>query len=206
MKGNGVIYNPSTATTTTEENNSSNSTYDGEISKHWGKKEIRYLIDNSIVRGTGETLNLDGRITRAEFAAMLVRALGLRSSDSYISFGDVGVNDWFYEAIKAAYENGIMSGFDGYMNPDSQITREEMAKMIVCALNAGSEDSSSVSFADINNASGWATEYIIRALNAGLLTGYSDGTFMPALSLRRDEAMVVIYRCCMYLREAADEK
>ena len=65
---------------------------------------------------------------------------------------------------------------------------------------------STVSFTDMNNASEWAAEYIIGASNAGLLTGYSDGTFLPAASLRRDEAMAVIYRCCMYLRGAADEK
>lgn len=204
-KGSGAVYNPP-AETNSGVNKPSGTAYDNEINNHWGKKEIKYLIDNSIVVGNGETLNLDGRITRAEFAAMLVRTLGLRSSDSYISFGDVGMNDWFYEAIKTAYENGIMTGFGGYMNPNSQITREEMAKMIVCALKADFGDLSTVSFTDMNNASEWAAEYIIGASNAGLLTGYSDGTFLPAASLRRDEAMAVIYRCCMYLRGAADEK
>lgn len=204
FKSNGVVYNPP-AETNPEVNKPSDAVYD-EINNHWGKDEIRYLIDNSIVMGNGDTLNLNGKVTRAEFAAMLVRALGLHSTDSYISFADVGIDDWFYEAIKAAYENGIMSGFGGYMNPESEITREEMAKMIVCALNVDAGDLNSVSFTDMNTVSDWAAEYIIKAADVGLLSGYSDGTFMPAASLGRDEAMVVVYRCCMYLRGVADEK
>ena len=92
------------------------------------------------------------------------------------------------------------------MNPESEITREEMAKMIVCALNVDAGDLNSVSFTDMNTVSDWAAEYIIKAADVGLLSGYSDGTFMPAASLGRDEAMVVVYRCCMYLRGVADEK
>lgn len=69
-------------------------------------------------------------VTRAQFATMVVKGLGLENSGE-ITFTDVKSDDWFYPYVAAAYENGIIFGIsDKEFNPSGNITCEEAAAML----------------------------------------------------------------------------
>lgn len=109
----------------------------------------------------------ENTITRAEFAAVMTRAIGMESmintSSAREIFTDMirnGSDHWATGYVKIAYDRGIILGMgDGTFAPDSPVTYEQAVKMIVCAL--GRE-------AAAIDAGGWPGGYIAVANNIGL--------------------------------------
>src|SRR3954462_585496 len=73
-------------------------------STHWAAKEIYYLSDLGVLKGgTNGNFNKDASVTRAEAAAILVRAKKLPLTNvKNPGFNDVSVSDRFYREIAAA--------------------------------------------------------------------------------------------------------
>ncbi|MDF2656473.1 MAG: putative surface layer protein [Bacillota bacterium] len=66
------------------------------------------------------------RTTRAEFAAIIIRALGLKPGTGMSSFKDVRVSDWYFESIQTAVSYGIIKGYnEETFAPNTTITREQ---------------------------------------------------------------------------------
>lgn len=80
-----------------------------------------------IINGTGDGLfSPDQDITRAEFAAIIVRGLGLKFEEGVTPFSDVKKTDWYSSVIHTAYKHQLINGFeDGTFRPDDKITREQ---------------------------------------------------------------------------------
>ena len=67
---------------------------------------------------------------------MLVRALGLTPTAGASSFTDVSDSAWYASSVATAVEAGLINGFeDGSFRPAANITREQIAVMIVKAIN-----------------------------------------------------------------------
>jgi hypothetical protein len=86
---------------------------------HWAENDISILANKLIISGkTQDTFAPDDRITRAEFTAILVRAMGLQANAEGAGFSDVRPDDWYAGAIGAAVEAGIITGYtDGTFRP-----------------------------------------------------------------------------------------
>ncbi|WP_434006915.1 S-layer homology domain-containing protein [Paenibacillus konkukensis] len=144
-------------------------------------------------------------ITRAEFAALLVRALGLTETAS-AKFSDVQPGDWFAGAVGAASQAGLVDGFEnGSFQPEASITREQMAVMIARAMNAAGKraDGSLASlsrFADAQSIGSWAREAVAQAVNAGIINGVTADDFAPSAEASRAEAAVMLKRMLQYER------
>lgn len=81
---------------------------------------------------------VDGNITRAEMAKMLVLMLGLTPGDAIAKFSDVSSDHWAYSFISRAAVFGIINGMgDGTFLPDENVTYQQAIKMVVCALGYG---------------------------------------------------------------------
>lgn len=170
-----------------------------DISGHWAEQEITALAEPGILQGVTETEFMPDRdVTRAEFTALAVRALGLPATDYQNSFQDVIEGEWFAGYVQAALDNGIISQ-DTDFRPNDTITREEMAKIMVVLLMKSSgtlppATADLTQFQDADSISGWAREYVAKALEAGLMNGISDSEFAPQGSATRAQAAVVLYR------------
>jgi hypothetical protein len=70
--------------------------------------------------------------------------------------------------------------------PENMITRAEVAKILVTALSLGKSTDTGKKFSDVDKKH-WAYDYIITAVNNGLFSGYSDGTFLPNKAITRAE-------------------
>ncbi|MFD0960007.1 S-layer homology domain-containing protein [Paenibacillus chungangensis] len=174
----------------------------GDLNGHWGRQAIEWLASKGIVSGVSQTqFNPDGEITRAEFAALLVRSLGLQEEIKQTTFADVGSNEWYTGVIGAAVSSGLINGYkDGTFRPDASISREQMATMITRALAfagqpAPSADPHSLSqFKDGSEISSWAASSVAGALQIGLVTGMGDGSFDPAGEASRAQAATMLLR------------
>lgn len=167
-----------------------------DISGHWAYDDIRYLSEKSIINGKSKELFCpEDCVTRAEFAALLVRTANLQAS-SDMSFDDVYSNEWYAQSVSAAAGSGIIFGSGGKFRPNDNISREEAAVMLMRACKAKGIDvpQGSASFADSSEISSWAADDINAASALGIIRGMSNGSFMPKKTLTRAESAAVIKR------------
>ncbi len=96
------------------------------------------LTDLEIISGYADgTFKPGNSITRAEFAAMMIRALGFKvaGTTAVTQFSDVEPSYWASTYIKYASELGIIYGYgDGTFRPKNNITNDEAIAMLVRAL------------------------------------------------------------------------
>ncbi len=138
---------------------------------------------------TDGTVRPNGKITRAEAAALVTRLLGL---DTFASAAKPMFSDtpssWYNKAINAAVQRGIMKGYpDGRFRPNAPITRAEFTQMISTIDN---KPYGVAPFADVKGH--WAERPIGSEYQAGRIMGYPDQTFRPNAFITRCEAVVIL--------------
>ncbi|MBD2862471.1 S-layer homology domain-containing protein [Paenibacillus oceani] len=102
-----------------------------------GKSFVELAATKGLVEGVGDgRFAPDKTVTRAEFTAMLVRALGRGLSiGSAVSYVDVKSGAWYYEEVATARELGLLDFVSGTsFNPEQPLTREEMANMLAAVV------------------------------------------------------------------------
>ena len=169
-----------------------------DIIGHWAESFIRQAIDTGVIKGYEDgTFRPERNITRAEFAALLVRALNLPVPDhAELAFKDKDkIPEWAHSYIAAAVDAKLILGYeDDTFRADKQINREEICAVMVRAFGIALESDVEHSFADDDQMSEWARPYIAAAANAGLMNGRGDNRFAPKQLATRAEAAVVILR------------
>ncbi len=105
-------------------------------------------------------LTVEGPVTRAEMAKMLVLMLGLSPNNERCEFTDVPDDHWAYSFIARASAFGIVNGMgDGTFLPDEQVTYQQAMKMLICALGYS---------VDAEHKGGYPHGYVMTAMNLGL--------------------------------------
>ncbi|QJD83171.1 S-layer homology domain-containing protein [Cohnella herbarum] len=162
-----------------------------DIKGHWAEKNIEKLAAKGAVKGySNGTFKPDHPITRAEFTAILVRALELPQIEGKV-FADTA-DHWAGRAISSASAYGIIQGNNQHkFAPDGLVTREQMAVMIVNALQLENRQASHA-FADRESIAAWAQEAVAAAVEHGVIAGYPDNTMKPKANATRAEAVTVI--------------
>jgi hypothetical protein len=173
-----------------------------DIGNHWARTEIESLAKSKIIHGQDDGLfDPDGIVTRAEFAAMIVRSLGLTAKGDTNYFNDIG-GRWYERVVRTAAEAGLVQGYaDGGFRPNNPITREEIGVLIARAMkktgfinNAQMGEVSLVQFQDAANISPWALIELSTAIRAEIMRGNKDGKLYPQHNATRAEAAVMLKR------------
>ena len=142
--------------------------------------------------GRGERLFApEENITRGEACAIFFRCLTAESRAALTQreqFGDVDVNDWFYDAVTKLAAAGAIDGWNGMFAPDTDITRAEFTALAVRTANI--QPISGTYFADA--AGHWAEGEINAAARLGIIGGYPDGSFRPDARITRAEAVTIL--------------
>lgn len=111
-------------------------------------------------------------------------------------FVDVSNNDWFYNSVKYAYENGLMYGVsDTEFAPDGDVTRA----MFVTVLyrTEGEPYAENSSFVDVASDSYYANA-VAWAEENKIVSGVSDTEFAPDMSITREQMAAIVYRYAEY--------
>ena len=114
-----------------------------------------------------------------------------------ISFKDVKENDWFYEAVSYAVENGLMSGMsEDIFAPNTPLTREMLA--VVLYNVEGQPESAGVNpFTDVK-ADIWYTDAILWANENGIVAGYDNGAYGVGDFITREQFAAILYRYAQF--------
>ena len=159
----------------------------------WAQEPIVSATMNGIAKGTDGYFKPADSVSRAEFAAMLVRMLGIDSNKGGTSvFSDVPSSGWYQKEVQAAFENNLITGANGKFYPDKKINREEMAVMIARALALSGEEYQA-GIDDLSAVSVWAKEGVKAAYLSGMMTG-NGNAFRPADAVTREMAATVLSR------------
>ncbi len=151
--------------------------------EHWAYAGIRYVYVNKIMTGDGGT-DWDGKTTfrpranikRCEFVQTLYVMNGSPEVSGTLPFTDVKETAYYYDALRWAYSNGIVSGATATsFSPKKEITRQEMASMMKRLADHLKIDTSAAAditvYPDYSNISSWAIESMAWANSAGLISG-----------------------------------
>ncbi len=141
------------------------------------------------------TVRPEANITRAEAASIFFRLM----TDDFRTehwatenpFPDVAAGDWYNNAVSTAVRAGLLRGFpDGTFGGDWYVTRGEFAAIAARFLSG--ETAPDSGFSDL--AGHWAREEVDRAVAAGWIKGFPDGTFRPESYITRAEVMTLVNR------------
>jgi len=177
-----------------------------DMAGHWSLAEVYDLGARLVVQGTsGGSYEPNRAVTRAEFATLVLRALGLRASqsDNTAAYKDVKKDAWYASAVNAADAYKLIGGYtDGSFKPSGTITRAEASVVLMRAaaltgLSLAPSDAEAQSlfsgYTDRDSVPAWARPQIAAALQADLLQG-ANGKLSPSASVTRAQAAVMLHR------------
>ncbi len=137
---------------------------------------IQSLVARGIISGIGDgTFAPEATIKRSEFAKMVILSIGMsnvaNTTVTSTGFPDVSTEHWAAAFIKAAFDQGIINGFeDGTFKPDENVTYDQAIKMVVCA-----KSSYLKSAAEKNG--GYPIGFRKIAGSYGFVKGITDGSY-----------------------------
>ena len=173
-----------------------------DIAQHKDKTAIESLASRGIINGkTENSFEPESTMTRAEFATIIARGLGLPQKSNVI-FKDVTTNDWFYNYVGTAYSYGIIKGVsENEFNPNGTITREEAAVMVtraakLCGMDTNMDTLATrdilAQFFDYVKASSWAQSSLAFCYNEKILDD-SVMDIKPKEAVTRAEIASMLY-------------
>lgn len=128
-----------------------------------------------------------------------VMVFGMVASAAVVDFPDVAVTAKYAEAVKVLSALNVINGDDkGNFNPDANVTRAEMAKILCALLSKNATFGQTESgFADVT-AAHWASGYVKHAKGLGYINGYDAATFGPEDNVTYEQAIKLIVAALGY--------
>ncbi len=170
-----------------------------DMPNNWATTALTNAVDNGLIGGSNGLIRPNDPLTRAEMAAIMVRAFGGQELADLSSFVDVNEKNWFYADMSKAVAMGAFTGDGQYLNPNDNISREQtfavLARMFSLNYDAEinqvlgrptSADAVLSQFADAAAVSPWAKELVASVVASGYVGG-SDGKINPKNNITRAE-------------------
>ena len=175
-----------------------------DIGSHWAKDTIEKMAQSGIIDGFNENgvslFKPDEKITRVQFAAMTVKALGISAEDysnTKLEFIDADtIQPWALDYVKAVTALGYITGRsddDGktvYFDPENRITRAEAFTII--GRITGAQSQRTLTFSDADDIPKWAFSAVSGLEEKGIVKGFEDNTIRPNNHITRAESAVLI--------------
>lgn len=173
-----------------------------DISAHENQPAIEALAARGIISGKTETaFDPDATMTRAEFAAIVVRGLGFTPKATTV-FTDVPANEWYAGYIGTANTSGIVTGTSPTtFNPTGTITRQEAATMVARAaklcgmdteVDTGEIRDVLAQFGDYLESADWARAPLAFCYQEDILS-QEDLEILPTAKIKRCEIAQMLY-------------
>jgi hypothetical protein len=176
-----------------------------DMEQHWAKDVVNDMGSRMVISGfSDDTYKPEQDITRAEFAAIMVRGLGLKLGSGTTPFTDIQAADWYSGAIRTANEYGLINGYeDGTFRPNEKITREQAMLIVskamdITALEGLKPDQQAndvlQAYGDVEEVSAWAKSGAAESVQAGIISGRNSNQLAPNAFITRAEVAVMVQR------------
>src|SRR6056297_2681733 len=170
----------------------------------WAEKEYEEARSlNLVIDGTDE--NYRANITRGLFCKLIVNMIEERMGKSLVITIENPFSDTDEDDIIKAYQLGVVNGTsETTFNPEKEITRQEMAIMLIKAANKLDELTATkitvdlpiadIEFNDEDEISDWALEYVKKAYAIGILGGVGDNKINPLGFATTEQSVALVKR------------
>ena len=173
-----------------------------DISAHKNQPAIEALIARGIINGMGDdSYAPDETMTRAQFATIVVKALGLTPKANNV-FADVPADEWYTAFVGTAYTYGIVNGTSATtFEPEASITKQEAATMVaraakLCGMDTQLETyeilNALAQFGDYVTVDDWARESTAFCYSEDILD-QNDLDIEPKRAILRCEIAQMLY-------------
>ena len=173
-----------------------------DVKYHANKTAIEALAARQIINGMGDgTFAPNNNMTRAQFATITVKALGLMPKANSV-FADVAAGVWYAPYVGTAYTYGIVNGRSTTsFDPDGTITRQEAATMVaraakLCGMNTDYSTAAArdvlAQFGDYTKCADWARPSLAFCYDQGILDD-SVLNIQPTQEIKRCEIAQMLY-------------
>ena len=106
---------------------------------------------------------------------------------------DDATSGWYKPAVDFAQASGLMSGMgDNKFAPDVTTTRAMVAQVMYELADEPDVSGLTCPLSDVDSTA-WYADAVTWAYNAGVVSGYEDGTFRPGRAITRQEMAVMFY-------------
>lgn len=175
----------------------------GDIKNSPNRTAIEALAAREIINGMNEAeFRPDATMTRAQYATIIVKALGL-TPQANDRFADVAANAWYAPYVGTANTYGIVNGVsDTEFNPEGTITRQEAAVMTIraaklcgldTAMSEAAQDDVLCDYMDYRQIASWAKESMAYCYWNEILNT-DDLNAEPKREILRGEVAEMLYR------------
>lgn len=157
---------------------------------------VKWAVYEGVTSGaTDTTFEPDGTCTRGQIVTFLWRALGRpKASITECPFTDITSNQYYYDAVLWALENGVTDGAtDTTFDPNGYCTRGQIVTFLHRAVGKPAPASSRHPFTDIQSDQ-YYYNAVLWAVENDVTSGTSDTTFSPGVACTRGQAVTFLYR------------
>lgn len=163
----------------------------------WYAEAVSEAVNNGLLYGrSSNVIDPNGKLTRAEMAAIINRAFGCYKTADISQYKDVVKNAWYYKDVQLAVQMGTYNGRStSAMAPDAPITRQEAMTVVARALQLDAkryQKTDLSKFSDHGQISDWALPYVKAMVGAGYIHGRTHG-LAPQDTITRAEFAQIFY-------------
>ncbi|MFD0590481.1 S-layer homology domain-containing protein [Paenibacillus sp. GCM10027627] len=202
---NGKAYAVASSITNSLYGAVSRSAVFSDMKGHWAEEPVGRMASRLVLEGGANgSFSPNKAISRAQFAAIIVRALGLKLESGSAGFSDVDKSAWYADVVYTASKSGLITGYeDGSFRPEASITREQAMVIVAKAMDRLSintemtpEEIDSIvkPYRDGASVSKWAKTAVAANLKAGMVNGRSAEALDPKAFVSRAEVAVIAER------------
>ena len=118
-------------------------------------------------------------------------------AETPLPFTDVAEGDWFHDAVRYVYDNGLMDGVGDNQFAPNATTNRAMVVTILYRLAGEPAVSGDAAFTDVADGL-WYTDAVLWAAQKGIVNGISATEFAPSGDLTREQLAAILYRYAAY--------
>ncbi|RUR73320.1 hypothetical protein DSM107007_54560 [Nostoc sp. PCC 7120 = FACHB-418] len=145
------------------------------------------------------TFKPDATMTRAQYAALLVKAFNPSPNRAVIRFKDLAENFWAFKVIQQAYQGLFLAGFpDNTFRPNDNIQRVQVVVSLVNGLGLGlsaNVTNTIKAFDDQAKIPDYAKDEVAKAIEKGIIVNYPNiKQLNPTRDATRAEVVAIVYQ------------
>ena len=167
-----------------------------DMPDNWTTQALKNAVKNGLLFGEetaeGMMVKPDDNITRAQMAAIIVRAFGATQTADISRYPDVDQNAWYYTELSKAVAMNAFQGDGKNMNPNKNITFQECFTVISQVMFMSYDDKTCLDvFSDRAEIAEWAVPYAAAIVGNGYWDGI-DGKLLPTTYITRSQFAVLM--------------
>lgn len=158
-----------------------------DMPNNWSTKALEEAVHNGLIQGYNGKILPDEPLTRAQFATIMARSLGLKDQANISKYKDVPKAEWYHDDMARAVYARIFEGDHERLHPERNVTREEAFTALGRAFVLEGEINRLNRFKDGDQVANWAQYSINGLIEGGYISGDHLGRLNPRKEITRAE-------------------